>query len=83
MNEKERQEKLLKMMEEEQNQSWSGVSGSQVRGNESSSTVQPASKGDGEFPRLFRIKTSLLCSLITWAYSVSFVLRSFVFPQLF
>jgi len=47
MNDKERQEKLLKMMEEGQNQSWSGVSRSQVPGNEISLTVSLASNGDG------------------------------------
>ena len=47
MNDKERQEKLLKMMEEGQNQSWSGVSRSQVPGNEISLTVSLAFNGDG------------------------------------
>jgi hypothetical protein len=47
MNEKERQEKLLKMMEEEQNQSWSGVSGSQSTDKGSRSTVTSSPKGDG------------------------------------
>ena len=47
MNEKERQEKLLKMMEEEQNQSWSGVSGSQSTDKGSRSRVTSSPKGDG------------------------------------
>ena len=47
MNEKERQEKLLRMMEEEQNQSWSGVSGSQSTDKGSRSTVTSSPKGDG------------------------------------
>jgi hypothetical protein len=47
MNEKERQEKLLKMMEEEQDQSWSGVARPQAPDKGSRSTVGSAPKGDG------------------------------------
>ena len=56
MNDKERQEKLSKMMEEEQNQSRSGVSRSQVPGNDSSSRVSPASKGDGGVSKVIPYK---------------------------